>query len=94
MYGTQPLQAEELVDDNPFKTLPERLAELLLDASDDGSGIIHGLDFQTIADYLGTYRETIGAILRAFSRQRFVELGYGQIRVIDREALQEIGALN
>ena len=94
MYGTQPLQAEEIMDDNPFKTLPERLAELLLDASDDGSGIIHGLDFQTIADYLGTYRETIGAILRAFSRQRFVELGYGQIRVIDREALQEIGALN
>ena len=69
------------------------MAELLLDASDDGSGIIHGLDFQTIADYLGAYRETIRAILRAFSRQRFVELGYGQIRGLSIvEALQENAA--
>jgi CRP-like cAMP-binding protein len=93
MYGTHPLEAEETLGGIPFKTLPERLAELLLDLSDDGSGVIRGLSYQTLADYLGTYRETVGAILRAFSRQKLVELSHGEMHVVDREALQEIGML-
>jgi CRP-like cAMP-binding protein len=93
MYGTHPLEAGETIGDMPFKTLPERLAELLLDLSDDGCGVIRGLNHQTLADYLGTHRETVGAILRAFSRQNLVELGYGKMCVINREALQEIDTL-
>ena len=46
-----------------------------------------------LADYLGTYRETVSAILRDFKCQGFVELGYRRIEIVDPEAIAEIAGL-
>jgi CRP-like cAMP-binding protein len=73
--------------------LPERLATLLIELDEDGSSVIKGVSHQALADRLGTYRETVSAILRDFKRQGLVELGYRRIRLMDVEMLKEIGGV-
>lgn len=68
-YGLRLLQVENSLEDVAYKKLPERLATLLLELNDDGSGVIKGISHQALADRLGTYRETVSAILRDFKRQ-------------------------
>jgi CRP/FNR family transcriptional regulator, cyclic AMP receptor protein len=91
-YGERLLQVENSLEDVAYKKLPERLAMLLLDLADD-SGAIKGVSHQSLADHLGTYRETVSAILRDFKRQGLVELGYRRINLIDSETLQEIAGV-
>ena len=45
------------------------------------------------ADHLGTYRETVSAILRDFKRQELVELGYRRINILDSETLKTIAGI-
>ena len=92
-YGLRLLQVENSLEDVAYKKLPERLATLLLELSDDGSGVIKGISHQALADRLGTYRETVSAILRDFKRQGVVELGYRRIRIVDGEELKVIGGV-
>lgn len=91
-YGERLSQVENSLEDVAYKKLPERLAMLLLDLADE-SGAIKGVSHQSLADHLGTYRETVSAILRDFKRQEMVELGYRRINVIDIELLQEIAGV-
>jgi CRP-like cAMP-binding protein len=91
-YGERLLQVENSLEDVAYKKLPERLAMLLLDLADE-HGAIKGVSHQSLADHLGTYRETVSAILRDFKRQGMVELGYRRINLVDREMLQEIGGV-
>jgi CRP-like cAMP-binding protein len=92
-YGLRLLQVENSLEDVAYKKLPERLATLLVDLDEDGSGIIKGVSHQALADRLGTYRETVSAILRDFKRQGLVELGYRRIRIVDIEELKAIGGI-
>lgn len=92
-YGLRLLQVENSLEDVAYKKLPERLATLLVDLDEEGSGIIKGVSHQALADRLGTYRETVSAILRDFKRQGVVELGYRRIRLVDVEELKAIGGI-
>jgi len=92
-YGERLLQVENGLEDVAYKKLPERLAMLLLDLADYKEGMIKGISHQALADHLGTYRETVSAILRDFKRQELVELGYRRINLIDVEALKEIAGV-
>lgn len=92
-YGERLLQVENSLEDVAYKALPARLAALLLARRDKTTGMVKDLSHQTLADYLGTYRETISAILRDFKRQGFVQLGYRRITIVDEDALAEIGNL-
>lgn len=92
-YGLRLLQVENSLEDVAYKKLPERLATLLVELDDDDSSVIKGVSHQALADRLGTYRETVSAILRDFKRQGVVELGYRRIRLVDVEALKEIGGI-
>ena len=55
-YGLRLLQVENSLEDVAYKKLPERLATLLIELNDDGSGVIKGISHQALADRLGTYR--------------------------------------
>ena len=88
-YGERLLQVENSLEDVAYKKLPERLAALLLELSDEKDSLIKGVSHQALADHLGTYRETVSAILRDFKRQGLVELGYRRINLLDVEALKE-----
>ena len=46
---------------------------------------------QSLADMLGTYRETISAILRGFKGDGLVELGYRKIELRDTRGLRLLG---
>ena len=92
-YGLRLLQVENSLEDVAYKKLPERLATLLIELEDDGTRVIKGVSHQALADRLGTYRETVSAILRDFKRQGLVELGYRRIRLVDVEMLKEIGGV-
>ena len=92
-YGLRLLQVENSLEDVAYKKLPERLATLLVELDEDGSGVIKGISHQALADRLGTYRETVSAILRDFKRQGLVELGYRRIRIVDSDELKEIGGI-
>ncbi len=92
-YGLRLLQVENSLEDVAYKKLPERLAALLVELDTDNSHTIRGVSHQALADRLGTYRETVSAILRDFKRQGMVELGYRRIRLVDVEALKETGGI-
>ncbi len=92
-YGQRLLQVENNLEDVAYKKLPERLAALLIELNTEVHNIIKGISHQTLADYLGTYRETVSAILRDFKRQGLVELGYRRIHLIDVEELRDFAGL-
>lgn len=87
-YGQRLVQVENSLEDVAYKKLPERLASLLIDLAEEGTNVIKGVSHQALADYLGTYRETVSAILRDFKRQGLVELGYRKITLSDLEELK------
>ena len=75
-----------------YKKLPQRLAKLLLDLSmNNDKGTIR-TSHQSLADMLGTYRETVSTILRGFKADGMVELGYRRIYVTDPAALQALAS--
>jgi CRP/FNR family transcriptional regulator, cyclic AMP receptor protein len=92
-YGERLLQVENSLEDVAYKKLPERLAMLLLDLADNQAGLIKGVSHQSLADHLGTYRETVSAILRDFKRHGLVELGYRRINILDIESLRDIAGV-
>ncbi len=92
-YGMRLMQVENSLEDVAYKKLPERLAALLVELDIEQSGTIKGVSHQALADRLGTYRETVSAILRDFKRQGLVELGYRRIKLVDSETLRDVGGL-
>jgi CRP-like cAMP-binding protein len=92
-YGRRLQQVENSLEDVAYKKLPERLAALLVDLGEQYDGAIQGVSHQALADRLGTYRETVSAILRDFKRQALVTLGYRRIEIIDSETLKEIAGI-
>jgi len=92
-YGERLHQVENSLEDVAYKKLPERLAMLLLELGNHQNGLIKGVSHQSLADHLGTYRETVSAILRDFKRQDVVELGYRRITIVDVEELKAIAGV-
>lgn len=84
--GLRLAQVENRMEEVAYKRLPERLAGLLLELANGGRAI-RGTSHQALADMLGTYRETISAILRGFKDDGLVELGYRKIELRDVRGL-------
>ncbi len=85
--GLRLAQVEDRMEEVAYKRLPERLAGLLLELANGGKAI-RGTSHQALADMLGTYRETISAILRGFKDDGLVELGYRKIELRDVAGLK------
>lgn len=92
-YGARLFQVENSLENVAYKKLPERLAALLIELADEETEVIKGVSHQALADHLGTYRETVSAILRDFKRQGLVELGYRRISIVDSETLRETAGI-
>lgn len=86
-FGRRLAQVENRLEDVAYKRLPERLAGELLRQSIYQESDQVRISHQVLADTLGTYRETISAILRDFKRDRWVELGYRRITILNPEAM-------
>lgn len=92
-FGRRLAQVENRLEDVAYKRLPERLAgELLRQRRYSGADQVR-VSHQALADTLGTYRETISAILRDFKRDKWVDLGYRRITLKDLPALQAMAGV-
>ncbi|HID34191.1 MAG TPA: Crp/Fnr family transcriptional regulator [Anaerolineae bacterium] len=89
-FGLRMVQVENRLEEVAYHWLPERLAaELIRQSRYTGSDQIR-LSHQGLANSLGTYRETVSAILRDFREAGWVKLGYRRITILDREALKKM----
>lgn len=85
--GERMAQVESRMEEVAFQRLRQRLALLLLDLS-RGKRFVGAISHQSLADMLGTYRETISAVLRDFKAAGLVQLGYRKIEVCDGDGLR------
>lgn len=91
-FGRRLRQVEDRLEEVAYKKLPQRLAKLLLDLSSGNDKGAIRTSHQSLADMLGTYRETVSTILRGFKADGMVELGYRRIYVTDPAALQALAS--
>ncbi len=89
-FGRRLAQVENRLEDVAYKRLPERLAGELLRQSLYQENRQVRVSHQSLADTLGTYRETISAILRDFKRDQWVDLGYRRITIKDPDAMLKL----
>lgn len=88
--GRRLRETERQLEDVTFKSIPERLAGLLLRLSPNGDSRIVGYTHQELGEMLGTYRETTTQTLNEFKAQGMIAIGRKLIEIKDRDALSQI----
>jgi len=89
--GDRVTQLETRLEDIAFKSIPARLANLLLQLSDErGNDEIRGYTHQDFSEMLGTYRETITQTLNDFKAEGLVNIGRKRIMLLDRPRLERL----
>ncbi len=95
ILGRRLIEAERQLSDFAFKSLPERLAALLLRLAQPPRPRLFGSGYpevrythEQLAEMLGTYRETVTKILNEFRAEGWVDLRRGKILILDRPALE------
>lgn len=84
--------AEAQLEDLAFKSIPSRLAGLLIKLSDpsDGTPRVAGYTHQDMAEMLGTYRETTTQTLNDFKDEGWIAIGRKKIDILDVAALESL----
>lgn len=94
--GQRLIQLEAQLVDTTFKSVPARLATLLLDLASPQPRrqelAVHGLSHEELADRLGVYRETVSSALRELKDANLIELRRKHITIRDRAQLTTIAA--
>lgn len=89
--GRRLKEAEARLENIAFKSIPARLASLLLRlASQQGSDTVVGFTHQDLGEQIGTYRETTTQTLNAFKADGLIEIGRKRITILDPEGLREL----
>jgi CRP/FNR family transcriptional regulator, cyclic AMP receptor protein len=90
--GRRVTQLEASMEDLAFKSIPARLAGLLLRLADEqGSDRdVRGLTHQEMGELIGTYRETITQTLNDLKAGGLIDIGRKHIQILDRPGLQTI----
>ena len=92
--GERLTQAEARLEEMAFKSVPSRLAALLLRLGTEsdwrGRSVIQGLTHQQLGELVGTYRETATAILGQFRADGLIEMGRRRVILLNPEKLQRI----
>ncbi len=88
--GHRLTQLESQLEEIAFKSIPARLANLLLELAQEqnGDGRVTGYTHQDFSEMLGTYRETITQTLNDFKGDGLIEISRKQVVLRDRANLQ------
>lgn len=87
--GNRVSSLESYLEDIAFKSIPARLAGLLLRlAEEQGNDDLRGYTHQDLGEMLGTYRETITQTLNEFKAQGMVTIGRKRILLRDKARLK------
>ena len=84
------LETELIVEDFAFKSVPARLAGLLLRLVETAEDRDVKASHQELADMIATYRETVTLTLNRFQDQGLLALGRRSVRVLDPVGLQAV----
>ena len=88
--GRRLREAEVRLEEVAFKSIPARLASLLLRLADQQkSATVAGYTHQDLAEMLGTYRETATQTLNQFQAQGLIKIGRKRITLLDPGGLQD-----
>lgn len=79
-----------LLDQVLNKKLDSRLAALLLEEEELSGGEALSLTHEQLANHLGSVREVVTRMLRYFQKEGLVELGRGNIRLLNKEKLRRL----
>ncbi len=91
VLGRRLKEAEARLEEIAFKSIPARLAGLLLQLADEaGSETIVGHTHQDLGERIGTYRETTTQTLNAFRAGGLIDIGRKRVTILDREGLRRI----
>lgn len=89
--GNRVSALEAHLEDIAFKSVPARLAGLLLRlAEEQGSDNLRGYTHQDISEMLGTYRETVTQTLNEFKAQGLVAIGRKRIILVNKQRLEAL----
>jgi CRP-like cAMP-binding protein len=90
-------QADQLLEDIFFLSLPNRLAKHLLALSDmigekpaKGDAVTIRMSQQAVADHMGISRESVNKVLAKWEQAGLVSLWRGQITIHDRDRLDAL----
>jgi CRP/FNR family cyclic AMP-dependent transcriptional regulator len=84
------VEVELIVEDFAFKSVPARLAGVLLRLTESAEDDTIQASHQELADMIATYRETVTITLDEFQKRGVVELGRRSVRILDTRRLQTI----
>jgi len=91
VLGHRLQEAEARLAEIAFKSIPARLASLLLQLADEqGNNTIAGLTHQNLGEQIGTYRETTTQTLNIFKSAGLIDIGRKKIMILDRDGLRRI----
>jgi len=88
--------AEARLEELAFKSIPSRLASLLLKLATNNTDkmLVDGYTHQDFAEMVGTYRETTTQTLNQFKNQGWIDIQRKQIQVLDPPALEKLSELS
>jgi CRP-like cAMP-binding protein len=88
---------EERLSDFAFKNVAQRIASTLLaiERNDRARGVLNGvcevrMTHEQLAEFVGTYRETVTKVLNELRDQKLIELRRGKIMLIDIDGLDHV----
>ena len=91
VLGHRLKEAEARLAEIAFKSIPARLASLLLQlAEEQGSDSITGLTHQNLGEQVGTYRETTTQTLNTFKSAGLIDIGRKKIIILDANGLRRV----
>lgn len=93
--GDRVTSLESRLEEIAFKSIPARLASLLLRLSEeqgDGS-VVSGYTHQDLGEMLGTYRETVTQTLNEFKSDGLVEISRKRVEIKDRDGLEMLAEI-
>lgn len=100
LIGRRLTATERRLEEFAFKSVPQRLASLLLELAQEMAGPSEGplalpvrYTHQQLAEMIGTYRETVTKVLNDFRQRGLIRIERGRIVVLDPEALKEMASL-
>lgn len=90
--GNRLTQLESTLEDIAFKSIPSRLASLLLRLDDEQGAkrIVKGYTHQDFSEMLGTYRETVTQTLNEFKATDMIDIGRKKVILLDRQNLARL----
>ena len=90
--GSRLTQLESRLEDIAFKSIPARLASLLLKINEEQGEkqVVNGYTHQDFSEMLGTYRETVTQTLNDLKAERLIDIARKQVVLLNLPRLRQL----